>query len=179
MVSAFFVIKYVLFIAGVILLLSCKGIHSWSTTNHWSTRSTVVITHTANHHNHWWRYQNQIHNHRHIATKLHMTSSKGNHIIEVLHQPDSSFLASKGVLDWPTWGCPVSQFPWSYSETEICYLIRGKVMITPIINNNNDDDGSPPPTPVTIAAGDYVTLPAGLSCTWDVLEAVEKHYMFN
>jgi hypothetical protein len=105
-------------------------------------------------------------------------SSTDDDRIQVIHRPDNDFLSAKGVWDWPTWGCPVSKFPWSYSDTEVCYLIKGKVIITPVIQNSN---GSPEPSPktVTIAAGDYVTLAAGLSCTWDVIEAVEKHYMFN
>lgn len=32
--------------------------------------------------------------------------------------------------------------------------------------------------PVTFGKGDFVTFPAGLSCTWDVTEAVQKHFMF-
>ncbi len=94
-------------------------------------------------------------------------------IIQIIHEPDSNFLSSKGAFDWPTWGCPVSKFPWNYSDTEVCYLIKGKVIVTPVTKNSNVA-----PTTVTIAAGDYVSLPAGLSCTWDVIEPVEKHYMF-
>jgi len=32
--------------------------------------------------------------------------------------------------------------------------------------------------PVEIEAGDYVIFPAGMSCTWDVTEAIDKHYNF-
>lgn len=88
--------------------------------------------------------------------------------IEVISQPDEAFLKSKGVYDWGTWGCGVSKFPWSYGDSESCYLLAGKVTVTP-------SDGR---TPATFGKGDFVTFPAGMSCTWDVTEAVEKHYMF-
>jgi uncharacterized cupin superfamily protein len=73
------------------------------------------------------------------------------------------------VYNWGTWGCPASKFPWTYSSAESCYLLEGKVTVTP-------RDGR---KPVTIAKGDFATFPAGMSCTWDVTEAVEKHYMFH
>mmetsp|Transcript_22891 Transcript_22891/g.39164 ORF Transcript_22891/g.39164 Transcript_22891/m.39164 type:complete len:157 (-) Transcript_22891:320-790(-) len=88
--------------------------------------------------------------------------------IEVVSQPDDDFLKSKGVFDWGTWGCGVSKFPWSYDSTESCYLLAGKVTVTP-------DDGR---KPATFGKGDFVTFPAGMSCTWDVTEAVNKHFMF-
>ena len=81
------------------------------------------------------------------------------------------FIGSKqnnSVLGWGTWGCPVSKFPWSYGDNESCYLLAGKVTVTP-------DDGR---KAATFEKGDFATFPAGMSCTWDVTEAVEKHYMF-
>lgn len=32
---------------------------------------------------------------------------------------------------WPTWGCEASKFPWSYSENETCYVLEGRVIVTP------------------------------------------------
>ena len=88
--------------------------------------------------------------------------------IEVITDPGKDFLEKKGVFQWGTWGCGVSKFPWTYSEAESCYLLQGKVIVTP--NGGGQ--------PVRIQAGNFVTFPAGMSCTWDVQEAVEKHYMF-
>ena len=88
--------------------------------------------------------------------------------IDVITDPTKAFLETKGVFGWGTWGCGVSKFPWTYSEAESCYLLRGKVIVTP------NGDGQP----VLIQAGNFVTFPAGMSCTWDVQEAVEKHFMF-
>ena len=88
--------------------------------------------------------------------------------IEVVKQPDQAFLESKGVFNWGTWGCDASNFPWSYEQSESCYLLKGQVTVTP-------KDGR---APATFGKGDFVTFPAGMSCTWDVTEAVQKHFMF-
>eukprot|EP00285_Hemiselmis_virescens_P011244 CAMPEP_0173379260 /NCGR_PEP_ID=MMETSP1356-20130122/2284_1 /TAXON_ID=77927 ORGANISM="Hemiselmis virescens, Strain PCC157" /NCGR_SAMPLE_ID=MMETSP1356 /ASSEMBLY_ACC=CAM_ASM_000847 /LENGTH=146 /DNA_ID=CAMNT_0014332571 /DNA_START=9 /DNA_END=449 /DNA_ORIENTATION=+ len=68
---------------------------------------------------------------------------------------------------WPTWGCEVSKFPWSYDQNETCLLITGEVTVTP---NGGE--------PVEIKAGDMATFPAGMSCTWDVKKTLSKHYNF-
>ena len=84
--------------------------------------------------------------------------------IEV-RQPSEEELRDLGVFDWPIWEKGESRFPWTYEEQEICYLLQGRVTVEP---ENGD--------PVTFAAGDLVTFPAGLRCTWDIHEAVRKHY---
>lgn len=88
--------------------------------------------------------------------------------IEVISQPDKDFLEKKGVFSWGTWGCEASKFPWTYDSAESCYLLKGQVTVTPT-------DGR---KPATFGKGDFVTFPAGMSCTWDVAEAVHKHFMF-
>lgn len=88
--------------------------------------------------------------------------------IEVIHNPDKEFLDKKGVFNWGTWGCGVSKFPWTYDSNESCYLLSGKVTVTP-------SDGR---KTVEFEKGDFVTFPAGMSCTWDVSEAVNKHFNF-
>ena len=89
--------------------------------------------------------------------------------IEVLPAPAEAELANiKG--SWGTWGCGVSEFPWSYSDDETAYLLEGEVTVTP-------DDKSLPA--VTIKAGDLVKFPKGMSCTWKVTKAINKHYNFG
>ncbi|MDB9313221.1 cupin domain-containing protein [Spirulina sp. CS-785/01] len=88
--------------------------------------------------------------------------------IKVEHNPSEDRLKELGVLDWPIWEKDPSQFPWTYSESETCYLLAGEVTVTP-------DGGDP----VTVEKGDLVTFPAGMSCTWDVKQAVKKHYSFG
>ncbi len=67
----------------------------------------------------------------------------------------------------PIWECEPFEFPWSYSETEVCYLLEGKVKVS-------TDNGE-----VEFGAGDMVTFPKGLSCNWNVIEKVRKHYRFE
>ncbi|ABK97819.1 cupin domain-containing protein [Pelobacter propionicus] len=88
--------------------------------------------------------------------------------ISVERAPDTTKLDKLGVKSWPTWECEVSEFPWNYDARETCYLLEGEVIVTP--------DGG---TPVTIKAGDLVAFPAGMSCRWNVLKAVHKHYQFD
>lgn len=67
------------------------------------------------------------------------------------------------------WGCPPSKFPWTYTAKETCYVLEGKVKVYP--DGHNDF--------VEFGAGDLVEFPKGMKCTWDVSEAVDKHYNFE
>lgn len=67
------------------------------------------------------------------------------------------------------WSCPPSKFPWTYSDKETCYLLEGKVKVTPAGSKES----------VEIGAGDLVEFPKGMSCTWDVSVGVDKHYNFG
>ncbi|MEQ1766872.1 MAG: cupin domain-containing protein, partial [Methylotenera sp.] len=49
------------------------------------------------------------------------------------------------------------------------YILEGEVTITP-------NDGS---AAVSFQAGDLVTFPAGLSCTWNIKKALRKHYQLG
>ena len=51
--------------------------------------------------------------------------------ITVTSNPDPDQLESLGVMSWPTWGCEVSTFPWTYDEEETCLLLEGDVTVTP------------------------------------------------
>ncbi|KAK1363648.1 Ethanolamine utilization eutQ [Heracleum sosnowskyi] len=89
--------------------------------------------------------------------------------IKITTNPPESKLSQLGVRSWPKWGCPPSKFPWTYSQKETCYLLKGKVKVYP--------DGSD--EAVEFGAGDMVVFPKGMSCTWDVSETVDKHYLFE
>ncbi|MDX1335717.1 MAG: cupin domain-containing protein [Gammaproteobacteria bacterium] len=88
--------------------------------------------------------------------------------IVVERDPDTTELESRGVMSWPVWEKEISTFPWTYDDRETCYVLEGEVVVTP--------DGG---TPVTIQAGDYVTFPAGMSCTWEVRQPIRKHFSFG
>lgn len=85
-----------------------------------------------------------------------------------IETPDADHLAALGVGDWPVWETGVGEFSWHYDATETSYFVAGRVRVTP-------ENG----TAVEIAQGDLVTFPAGLSCTWKVIEPVRKHYRFD
>ncbi|NET69112.1 MAG: cupin domain-containing protein [Moorea sp. SIO1G6] len=86
----------------------------------------------------------------------------------LIERPSQDHLDNLGVSNWPIWTKEVSEFPWTYDEQEICYLLEGEVVVTP-------DGGEP----VQIAKGDLVTFPAGMSCTWKIISNVRKHYQFG
>lgn len=79
-----------------------------------------------------------------------------------------STIEELGIRQWPIWTCESSTFPWTYDEQETCLLLHGEVSVTP-------DAGEA----VHFAAGDLVVFPAGMSCTWEVHQAVRKHYRFG
>mmetsp|Transcript_7387 Transcript_7387/g.20872 ORF Transcript_7387/g.20872 Transcript_7387/m.20872 type:complete len:129 (+) Transcript_7387:593-979(+) len=94
-----------------------------------------------------------------------MAATKPN--ITVNCNPSKAFLEAEGVTSWGTWGCEASKFPWTYSENEKAYILEGEVVVTPTGGD-----------PVTIKAGDFVTFPKGMSCTWDVKKAINKYFCF-
>ena len=77
-----------------------------------------------------------------------------------------------GVKKWGTWGCGVSKFDWQYSGTETAYIIKGKVVVTPTGEWSDCK-------PMECKAGDMCVFPDGMTCVWDVSEAIEKHYSFD
>ncbi|XP_022156029.1 uncharacterized protein LOC111023000 [Momordica charantia] len=89
--------------------------------------------------------------------------------IKIEKNPPESKLTQLGVRQWPKWGCEPSKFPWTYSDKETCFLLEGKVKVTPAGSEES----------VEIGSGDLVVFPKGMSCTWDVSVAVDKHYNFG
>jgi hypothetical protein len=88
--------------------------------------------------------------------------------IKIEHQPSQESLQKIGVFKWPIWTKEVSEFPWTYDESETCYFLEGEVIVTP-------ENGEP----VQVGKGDLVTFPSGMSCTWKVNLPVKKHYQFG
>jgi uncharacterized cupin superfamily protein len=87
--------------------------------------------------------------------------------VKIEREPSEEKLNELGVGDWPIWTKEVSEFPWSYDATEVCYVLEGRVVVTP-------DGGEP----VEIQPGDLVTFPKGMSCTWKITAPIRKHYDF-
>jgi uncharacterized protein len=88
--------------------------------------------------------------------------------ILVEHNPSPAKLEVIGVFDWPVWTKEASRFAWTYDTRETCYFLEGEVVVTPRGGR-----------PVLLREGDLVTLPAGMSCEWDVRVPVRKHYQFG
>ncbi len=88
--------------------------------------------------------------------------------ITVVRQPDAAQLEQLGVAKWAIWTKEASTFPWTYDDRETCYFLKGDVIVTPTGGQ-----------PVRMGKGDLVTFPAGMSCTWEILQDVRKHYYFG
>lgn len=88
--------------------------------------------------------------------------------IKIEKQPSQEKLQQLGVVKWPIWTKEVSEFPWTYDATEICYILEGDVIVTPEVGEA-----------VEIGKGDLVTFPAGMSCVWKIRKDIRKHYNFE
>jgi len=81
---------------------------------------------------------------------------------------DNKKLKDLDVFSWPVWEKEVSCFDWHYDDTEMCYILDGKVTVR--IEGGKS---------VNFGTGDFVTFPKGLDCVWDIKEPVRKHYNFK
>ena len=88
--------------------------------------------------------------------------------ILVEHHASQAKLDIMGVFDWPVWQKEPSTFPWTYNEQETCYILKGRFRVTP-------DGGEPQ----EFGKGDLIIFPAGMNCTWEIIEPVRKHYQFG
>ena len=85
--------------------------------------------------------------------------------ITIEHNPSPAKLDVLHIDTWPIWEKEVYEFPWTYDDSETCYLLEGEATVTP-------DNGER----ILIKQGDLVNFPKGLSCTWTINKAVRKHY---
>ncbi|KAK8941084.1 hypothetical protein KSP39_PZI009802 [Platanthera zijinensis] len=114
-----------------------------------------------------------------------MDSDSSNLLISVERNPPPSRLADLGIKSWPNilqkneafllllcflvqMGLSSGKFPLKFDAKQTCYLLKGKVKA--YIKGSAEF--------VEFGAGDLVTIPKGLSCTWDVSVSVDKHYKF-
>ena len=88
--------------------------------------------------------------------------------IKLENNPPREKLEEMGVFSWSIWEKEISEFPWHYDSEEQFYVLEGHVIVTP-------EGGEA----VEIHVGDFVTCPAGMSCTWQVVKPIRKHYTFR
>jgi len=83
--------------------------------------------------------------------------------------PSEQDLDKLDVKSWGTWSKEVSEFDWSYGDTETCYILDGEVEVT------DSDSGEK----IEFKAGDLVQFEKGLKCVWNVKKPVRKHFNFD
>ncbi|KAG4991751.1 hypothetical protein HKD37_09G025783 [Glycine soja] len=86
--------------------------------------------------------------------------------VKIEKNPPQSKLNELGVSTWSKWEGGPAKIPWSFKEEETMYLLEGKVRVTV-----EGSVGS-----FEIGGGDLVVFPKGMNITWEVIEAVKKHY---
>ncbi|XP_018834960.1 uncharacterized protein LOC109001911 [Juglans regia] len=86
--------------------------------------------------------------------------------VKIERNPPQSRLVELGVTAWRTWEGGPSKFPWEFTATETMYLLEGKVKV--YVDGHDES--------FEIGAGDLVVFTKGMKVTWDVTEAVKKHY---
>ena len=72
-----------------------------------------------------------------------------------------------GAGPWAVWECGPSSFDWHYDAVEKAYVYEGKVKV-----KTSEQE-------IEIKAGDFVTFPRDLDCTWTVQEKIKKVYKFE
>ncbi|KAL8166994.1 hypothetical protein V2J09_008493 [Rumex salicifolius] len=92
------------------------------------------------------------------------------HGVKIWTNPPDSVLSDLGVFaEWKKYASKPAKIPWTFdSGAEKMYLLKGKVNI---YCDGHDDE------PFQIAAGDLVEFPNAMKIVFDVVEAVEKHFL--
>lgn len=84
-----------------------------------------------------------------------------------VEKPTDEELKKLNIEKWGIWEKEVSDFDWEYMGSETFYVLQGKARV------------ETPSGEVEFKAGDLVTFPAGMKCTWHVLESIKKRYTFS
>ena len=84
-------------------------------------------------------------------------------------KPSKEDLKKLNVESWGTWSKEVSEFDWSYGDTETCYILEGDVEV---IDPQTGEK-------IEFTKGDLVQFEKGLKCIWKVKKPIRKYYNFN
>ena len=85
--------------------------------------------------------------------------------ILVEKSPSPGKLDVLGVDTWPRKKLPAGRYTHTYAENEDCYVTEGRA----VLSCNT-------PTTETVADGDLVFIPRGLTVTWEVPDEVRYCY---
>ena len=77
----------------------------------------------------------------------------------------ASLIIQYGIKNWPIWEREPCNFSWIYREKEICYIIDGEAKIKTEAGES-----------YLIKSGDLVEFPEGLSCEWQIIKSLKKHF---
>ncbi|TFG25740.1 MAG: DUF861 domain-containing protein [Promethearchaeota archaeon] len=83
--------------------------------------------------------------------------------------PTKDDLKKLNVESWGTWTKEISEFDWSYGDTETCYILEGEVEVSDPKTGEKIEFGK----------GDLVQFEKGLKCIWNVKKPVRKYYNFD
>ena len=83
--------------------------------------------------------------------------------------PTEKQLKKLNVESWGTWTKEVSEFDWSYGDTETCYILEGDVEVTDPKTGEK----------IQFMKGDLVQFEKGLKCVWNVKKPVRKYFSFD
>jgi uncharacterized cupin superfamily protein len=83
-------------------------------------------------------------------------------------KPTDEDLKKLGVESWGTWSKEVSEFDWSYGDTETCFILDGEVEV---VGENGEK--------IEFQKGDLVQFKKGLNCVWKVKKPIRKYYNFG
>lgn len=84
-------------------------------------------------------------------------------------KPTEDDLKKLNVKSWGTWTKEISEFDWSYGDTETCYILEGDVEVLDPETGEKLD----------FKKGDLVQFEKGLKCVWKVKKPVRKYYSFD
>lgn len=101
-----------------------------------------------------------------VTEKPKITEKLG---VYINHAPTPEELEKLNYKSWTVWDKEPSEFKWTFNGKETAYVIDGAVKIIP--DGQTDF--------VEFGAGDLITFPDGMTCTWIISKAVHKYYMIH
>ena len=66
-------------------------------------------------------FQLNSHHHHHCMRSTRLAMAE----IKVTKAVSEDIIKKLGMKGWPTWGCGISTFPWTYGDSETALIIKG------------------------------------------------------